>query len=150
MAWIFNVIESRNGVGWKGPQTSPRSHPLPWARNTLHRPGCSKPHPNLALDTSREKSSLLCLLQSLPSFQQDKLTVLKTSQQNDSSIRLQWPVREGSHSPTKRKRGSGGHTHSLLLHSSNSSQFSAIKLSWCFFLLIKSFFPSIFPAAEHI
>lgn len=42
---LASFIESQNSLGWKGPQRSPNSNPLPWAGTSPTTPGCSKPHP---------------------------------------------------------------------------------------------------------
>jgi len=41
-AWVF--VDSWNGLGWKGPERSSHSNPLPRAGTPSVRSGCSKPH----------------------------------------------------------------------------------------------------------
>jgi len=42
---LSDVIESQNGLGWKGPQSSLSSNPLLCAGSPTTSPGCSEPHP---------------------------------------------------------------------------------------------------------
>ena len=43
---IFHrIIESQNGLGWKGYYRSSSSKPVPWAGTRSPGPGCSELHP---------------------------------------------------------------------------------------------------------
>ena len=43
--WDHRIIESQNGLGWKGPQWSSSFNPLLCAGSPTTSPGCPEPHP---------------------------------------------------------------------------------------------------------
>ena len=55
------IIESKNGLGWKGPQRSSSFNPLPWAGSLVARPGYPEPHPAWPWMPSRDGASTTTL-----------------------------------------------------------------------------------------
>ena len=53
-AGLFTIIESWNGLGWKGPQRSSGSNPPAMSRDIFHQPRLLRAPSNLALSPARE------------------------------------------------------------------------------------------------
>jgi len=58
---FHRIIESQNGLGWKGPYRSPSSNPPAMGRDPFHQPRVLRAPSNLALNTAREGAATASL-----------------------------------------------------------------------------------------